>query len=354
MKTVVLSSSSSVKSTTTTTSMDDGSETRDSCYFPKCRKDANCECDMCLASINATLDLMPKSIQRGSLTKFSASKPVPRSPISFNPSVMSTPPRSSAPRFTMSPTLNSTARMISHAKMKSKNKELRFRFMLVRLFLCLNLIFAAECGFSWVVTRFLQPELSAKKVKNVAEKSWVLQDMNERMEFLKKELQGLVHGKVSNCSFIDSTWEINQDGLLLNSWCTLYKSTTEDVSIWGWPLQTAGLLTSEFSSRSFTVLSGRVTEWSNGKLRYSIRKENSSWVLGKWSSSVVQLDRSTWILEYQQSSIMENSRLFSAALEFLKFRLSREFKKMKQEFWLLSAFGSQNNDFTGDSFRTPT
>jgi hypothetical protein len=51
-----------------------------------------------------------------------------------------------------------------------------------------------------------------------------------------------------------------QDGLLLNSRCVLYKSAMEEVSIWGWPLQTAGLLKTEFSSRSFTVLSGRVTE----------------------------------------------------------------------------------------------
>ena len=53
-----------------------------------------------------------------------------------------------------------------------------------------------------------------------------------------------------------------QDGLLLNSRCTLYKSAMEEVFIWGWPLQTAGLLTTGFSSRSFTILSGRVTEVS--------------------------------------------------------------------------------------------
>lgn len=48
--------------------------------------------------------------------------------------------------------------------------------------------------------------------------------------------------------------------MLLSSKCTMYKSATEAVSIWGWPLQTAGLLRTGFSQRSFTILSGRVTE----------------------------------------------------------------------------------------------
>lgn len=30
----------------------------DSCYYPGCRKDANCDCEMCLASIDATRDLV--------------------------------------------------------------------------------------------------------------------------------------------------------------------------------------------------------------------------------------------------------------------------------------------------------
>ena len=48
--------------------------------------------------------------------------------------------------------------------------------------------------------------------------------------------------------------------MLLNSVCVLYKSATEEVSIWGWPLQAAGLLHAEYSSRSFTITSGSVAE----------------------------------------------------------------------------------------------
>lgn len=200
----------------------------------------------------------------------------------------------------------------------------------------------------------------------------------------------------------------------MNSRCTLYKSTTEEVSIWGWPLQTAGLLTAGFSSRSLTILSGRVTEvhpnfllecnqfrdfsrlsntkhasdnfvfvnfcyfvspntreisfqslyelefvnstwqWSDGKLSYSTRNASETWVQQKWSASVVQLDPNTWIIEYRRTGAVENSRIVSAVLEFLKFRLSREVKRMKQEFWLFPAFGNQYDDFTRDSFKVPT
>ncbi|XP_059649575.1 uncharacterized protein LOC132295357 [Cornus florida] len=367
MKTIVVSASttsSSVKSSTTinTNMEDDQSGTpRDSCYFPGCRKDANCNCDICLASINATLDLMPKSIQRSSHTNRSASKPpVPRSPVSFSPSTTtSTPPGPPGihRRAMVSPPLNSTARTSFHEKMKREKREMGFGSLLMRLIVGLSLILAAEHGCSWVVSEFLQPQLSPDMVRNVGEKSWVFQDLNQRLEFLKKELQGVVEGEVSSCRSIDSFWEINKDGLLLNSQCTLYKSAVEEVSIWGWPLQTAGLLTAEFSSRSFTILTGRITEWSEGKVRYSVRRGNSSWAQGRWSASVVQLNPNTWVLEYRRSSIMENSRLVSAALEFVKCRLSREFKKLKQEFWLLSAFGgssSQYSDFSDDTIRIPT
>lgn len=40
----------------------------------------------------------------------------------------------------------------------------------------------------------------------------------------------------------------------------MYKSSIEEVTIWGWPLQTAGMLTTRLSFRTLTILSGRVTE----------------------------------------------------------------------------------------------
>lgn len=41
---------------------------------------------------------------------------------------------------------------------------------------------------------------------------------------------------------------------------SVYKSVTEEVSVWGWPLQTGELFGTGFSSSLFTVLSGRVTD----------------------------------------------------------------------------------------------
>ncbi|XP_027120262.1 uncharacterized protein [Coffea arabica] len=356
MKSVPLTPNSSTKSSTTATSSGTSmeSESRDSYYFPGCRKDANCNCEMCIESMNATLDLMPQSNYRGSMTKRSISKPtLRRSPISFNTSTLSTP-KSRTETVKMSPPLNSTARICFHDKLKRKEKHFRFGVSVIRLLWGLSLILAAEFGFSWVVSGILRPELSREKVRILGEKSLVSKDLNERLSFLKKDLWGLVGKQISHYSYVGSPWKINQDGFILNSRNVLYKSLTEEVSIWGWPLQTAGLLTAEFSSRSFTILSGRVTEWTNGEVGYLIRNSNTSWVQGKWSASAVQLDPNTWILEYQQRPVIENSRLISAALHFLKFRLIRELKNVQQEFWLIFAFGKQYSGSTGQNLKIPT
>ncbi|KAL2469870.1 C-8 sterol isomerase [Abeliophyllum distichum] len=354
MRTIVLTPNSS-KSTTTTES--NQSENRDRYYFPGCRKDENCDCEICIASINATLDLMPQSINRSSLTKLSSSKSmISRSPVSFNTSSADiSTPKGSAPTRPISvfPTLYTAARG-SFNKKKRRKREWGYEVVKVWLVLGLNMVFAAEYGISWMISGVLKPKLSPDFVKNLGEKSLVLKDLNSRMSFLENELQGVVNKGVSNCSSVDSVWKISQDGLLLNSRCTLYKSIKEEVSIWGWPLQTDGLLTAECSPRSFTIVSGKVSEWLNGEAKYLIRQVNSSWTQRKWGASAVRFDPNTWLLEYRQSFLMQNPRLVSEAVKFLKFRLAREFEKMKQQFWLLSAFCSQYADFTGGRNPVPT
>ncbi|PRQ38605.1 putative ERG2/sigma1 receptor [Rosa chinensis] len=343
------SSSSSVKSSTTGPPMEE--DRSESCYYPGCRKDANCNCDMCLASINATLDLMPFSVQKSSMTKFSSSRPdrpnssVEQTPISFDASVLSTP-ISTSPRFQASPDLKPSARLDFEQSVveKEEGRKWGFGWDCWKLVLGLSLVYVVVYGFySNLASGVLKPVLSPEIVRNAGEKSWVVQDLNGRLRFLQKEMQGLVPGKVSNCSYPNSLWEITQDGLLLSSHCKLFKSAIEEVSIWGWPLQTAGLLTTGFSSRSYTILSGRVTEWSDGKVGYVIRKENSSWVQRNWGASAVQLDPNTWLLEYRRSSVSHNQRLVSAVLSFLKYKLSRALGKIKQKFWLPSTFG--NNQY---------
>ncbi|XP_022734173.1 uncharacterized protein LOC111287757 [Durio zibethinus] len=349
MKPPLSALSSSVKSTTTTMEDDICSETRDSCYYPGCRKDANCNCEICLASISATLDLMPASIQKSSFTKLSSSKPnvVDQTPISFDPSIMSTP-RSSSCCLVESPALKSTARLIYREKKEKKGKKGSFQGVFWKFLLGLSLVFGMETGLLWVFGGFLKPTLTRDIVRSIGEKALVVQDLNGKLRFLQNELEGFANGKVSNCSNTDSIWEIDQGSLLLNSHCILYKSAMEEVRIWGWPLQTAGLLTTRFSSRSFTILSGRVTEWSNGRIGFVTRIANASWVQRKWGASVIQLDPNTWIIEYRQSSFLENPRLFSATMELLKYGLTTMVRKMTEELLLLSVFENQYNEFAGN------
>jgi hypothetical protein len=47
--------------------------------------------------------------------------------------------------------------------------------------------------------------------------------------------------------------------------CTVYKSEAEEVSVWGSPLRTSGLLPIALSARHLTLLSGEITEVTNRK-----------------------------------------------------------------------------------------
>jgi hypothetical protein len=42
--------------------------------------------------------------------------------------------------------------------------------------------------------------------------------------------------------------------------CTLYKTAAEEVSVWGSPLRTSGLLPATLSARHLTLLAGEITE----------------------------------------------------------------------------------------------
>jgi len=202
----------SMKSSATNTN-NTAMEERDSCYFPGCRKGANCNCDICLASINATLDLMPVSIQKSSLTKLSSSRAnVECSPLSFDTSVISTPRSSSCPKMD-SPTLKSTARLTLNQKKEKKKEPRPFGFWGVFFSLVwgLSLLYGVENGFSWGVCRVLRPAFSSDMIRSIGERSWVVQDSNRRLRFLQSELKDFVaDGKVSNCSFMNSIWEINK------------------------------------------------------------------------------------------------------------------------------------------------
>ena len=133
-------------STTTATAIameDVRSTTRDSCYYPGCRKDANCNCEICLASINATLDLMPISVHKTTLTKLSSShaqnNDIKCTPISFNALILSTPKSSSRPVLA-SPVLKSSARSNLMEKMEKSETEWVWKGWFVKLVVGLSLI----------------------------------------------------------------------------------------------------------------------------------------------------------------------------------------------------------------------
>lgn len=87
--------------------------------------------------------------------------------------------------------------------------------VILKLVLVLSLFLAAEIGFSRMVSEVLRPELTPDTVRKVGERSWVVNDMNERLRFLQNELKFIVHGKISNCSCSDSKWEVSK--VLLDS-----------------------------------------------------------------------------------------------------------------------------------------
>jgi hypothetical protein len=79
----------------------------------------------------------------------------------------------------------------------------------------LGFLFFADIVLSKVVSVVFQPSLSPDLIKRVGEKCHEVHDLNGKLRFLQKELGNIVHGEVSNCSFTDSSWEINQVNFVL-------------------------------------------------------------------------------------------------------------------------------------------
>lgn len=213
MKTVILTPNSSLESTTTVES--NPSETRENFYFPGCKKDANCNCEICIASINATLDLMPQSAHRSSLTKLSVSRrTIRRSPVPFASPADDSMPKSSnqITPTSLSPPRNpnADASLNFQDKEERKKRELKYEGLFVRFLFGLIVVCGMEYGSSWMVSGVLKNQLWPELVKNMAEHSLVREDLNGRFLFLKNELERFVGNRISSCSSADSVWTISQ------------------------------------------------------------------------------------------------------------------------------------------------
>lgn len=211
MKTVILTPNSSVNSTTTTES--NPSETRENSYFPGCKKDANCNCEICVASFNATIDLMPQSAHRSSLTKLSVSRPkIRRSAVSFASSADASTPvsRNRINHSTASPPRNPNGSTNFQEKGARRKGESKYEGLMARFLVGLIVISGVEYGFSWMVSGVLRSHLWPELVGNMAVNSRVHEDLNGRFLFLKNELEGFVGERVSSCTSPNAAWKINQ------------------------------------------------------------------------------------------------------------------------------------------------
>lgn len=193
---------------------------KDNNYFHGCRKDANCDCKMCLDSITATLDLMSMSVQRSSLTKLSASKPVVKKiPVSIDPTLLSTPTsKTSSPVVEVGsskPDFGSTAKTGFSKNVEVKKRKMGCKLKFWRWVLLLGLILGFEFGFSWGIFRVVRPRLSEEILRDVVEEFSDVENLRERLNLIQKSLNYSVHGELSSCILGDSTWKINQVNIFI-------------------------------------------------------------------------------------------------------------------------------------------
>lgn len=215
-----MASSSTTTTTTTTVSSEEDSERRDSnCYFPDCRKDANCSCEICLDSLNATLDLMPLSVQKSSLTKLSYASnfksTVESTPTSFDPNLVTTPASVSRPILKVIMISSPKKKQVKKSKV-SENEEQRkttkkerspLICAVLKVLLVIGLILFLELGFRWG----FKSEFTEEIVRNIGERSQGDLDLGVKLRLLEDELMGFVNsGKISSCGGSDSKWKINQ------------------------------------------------------------------------------------------------------------------------------------------------
>ena len=79
-------------------------------------------------------------------------------------------------------------------------------------------------------------------------------------------------------------------------------------------------------------------KWSEGRFGYTVREANISWGKTKWSTSVLQLDHSTWVLEYSLSSVIKHSSLLSLGTDVLAHMMFQAAKNVNRRvLWMFSA-----------------
>ncbi|VAI21824.1 hypothetical protein VPH35_085382 [Triticum aestivum] len=302
-------------------------------YYPGCRKDANCACEICLASINATRDLLPPeaaSARRCFAAAARDRRPGTRSLFLATPGSAVTEP--------WTPPLRSTAksRRDAAAAAKARRSSSPDWALYALTVLGFLLLLWVDTGLvPEVAARGFGPKLSSDAVARMGQEARLAPAaLGHKLRSLERGVGQLVGADgISNCSSKDSVWRLQQNDQHLFHWrCSLYKSAAEEVSVWGSPLRTSGLLPSTLSTRHITILSGKVTEWSDGSVLPTVRASNgSSWSYRGRRAAAVLLEPETWVLEYQRSVLFEGTRLLPATVELLASRCSTMAKRARQK-----------------------
>ncbi|KAL6637844.1 hypothetical protein ACP70R_025416 [Stipagrostis hirtigluma subsp. patula] len=310
----------------------------DSCYYPGCRKDANCACEMCLASINATRDLI-SAPEAASARRFFAGAAVrDRRPALFcrdRNAAAGTPGSDAAEPWT--PPMRSTAKSRRAAPgqratggrggERGGGRSHDWALYAVTVVGFLLLLWVDTGLVPEAAARGYGPKLSPEAVARVgAEARLAPGGLDNKLRVMERRVGQLIGGeRVANCSSQEAVWRFHQSDQQVFHWrCVVYKSAAEEVSVWGSPLRTSGLLPATLSGRHLNLLAGKITEWSDGKVWPTARASNgsSSWAYRRQSAAAVRLEPETWVLEYQRSVLFEGTRLIPAAAELLMSRCS--------------------------------
>jgi hypothetical protein len=220
MKTPTLTPTSSSKTPSSVT----GPASTTSSYYLGCRKDANCHCEMCLASINATRDLISctRLFSKDKTRQFIPSKPKVASP-KIRPTVLMTPPM-----------LRSTAKSrLFDGKIVDKREMSRGALGYRALgFIALSiLLWVVDSG---LVLKCFEPELERELMGRIGDESqFISGDLNGRVGFVQERLGPLVRdgARIRDCRARKSDWQLNQVPFCLSHLFQIHYLIISEVSI---------------------------------------------------------------------------------------------------------------------------
>jgi hypothetical protein len=104
--------------------------------------------------------------------------------------------------------------------------------------------------------------VGAGRIHNCSSKDsvWRLEQVLSSPFSLFLRVRCLASGCCRGKLFIAKNFLLQNDQHVFHWRCAVYKSAAEEVTVWGSPLRTSGLLPSTLSARHITLLSGKITE----------------------------------------------------------------------------------------------